>query len=208
MITRKAVIDIVLEGISGFMSDAFRGMTTQLNAQDKMYLGAPNAKGQRPIVFPVINMISYLTAVNTASAPKILYPPKQYKEMAHAFASSIIIEGDSIPFTRDGKPILFGEFKPLTKPDPTSSISERDPLSGCFVLHNTARLEKGVPNPKIRPVLPTPWTLAFQMTVVPSKVIDIADVQRMFEDGGRLVAIGTFRPLYGKFALAKFDVHD
>ena len=66
--------------------------------------------------------------------------------------SFVSIREQFIPFVRDGKPITLGKFD-----------GDKDPVSGCYVHRSVARLDKGIPNPKVRPVLPLEWALSFTM---------------------------------------------
>jgi len=93
-----------------------------------------------------------------------------------------------IPFLRDGAPIQFGVL-----------TNDVDALSGVYVHRSVARLDKGIPNPKERPVLPLPWSLEFSLRILPNKEIQEQEILNLFEDGGRALGLGTFRGVYGKF---------
>ena len=91
---------------------------------------------------------------------------------------------------RSGKPIVFGKFD-----------HDRDPLSGCYVHYSVARLDKGIPNPKERPVIPLPWALEFTLSIFPNKEIQEEQIRQLFEAGGRALGLGTFRGVFGKFCI-------
>jgi hypothetical protein len=61
-----------------------------------------------------------------------------------------------------------------------------------------ARLEKGIPNPKVRPVLPMPWELEFTVTLYPNKAIQEQQLMNVFAEGMIALGLGTFRGQYGK----------
>lgn len=194
-ISKPTRITIVLQGLTGMrgiMFDRYPGSNrTELAAQEKMYLAADG----KTLVLPSTNISSFLTAENTPSATKILFDSRMYKKMARSIATAVTIEEDEITFTRKGKPIKIGKFDEEGK----------DPLSGIYIHNAVARLPKGIPNPKSRPVLPTPWELTFHLIILPSKELNIQDLKRIFEEGGLCVGLGTFRPHFGKFRLVEFS---
>lgn len=192
-VTKKTRIRIKVEGIgTGMMFDKYPGDNkTQLLNKDKFYRNKENQ-----IVVPKINLVSFLTAENTTSATKLIFERKEYKRVARAFATHLIIEEEEIVLQRDGKPIVFGDF----------NSDNIDPSSGMFVHHAVARLAKGVPNPKQRPVLPCPWSAEFHVTLMPTKQLQIEDVRRVFDEGGAICGWGTFRPYFGRFQIVEFDV--
>src|SRR5262249_46865185 len=108
--------------------------------------------------------------------------------------SFVTISPSFLPFVRDQQPIQFGAF-----------VDERDALSGCYIHYAVARLDKGIPNPKVRPVLPLPWELSFTFRLFPNKEIKEVDVLNLFEEAGRAIGLGTFRGVFGKFAVAAWD---
>lgn len=192
IITRK----VVLCGLKDVMFDRYAGDNkTQLEPHQKLYL-SPSTKDEYPIIgLPAANIMSFLSAHNTNSAPKRLRDKRKYKDIANACLSFIDIDPMFIPFLRDGKPILFCGF----------NKDEIDMSSGVRVERSVARLDKGIPNPKIRPVLPLPWSLAFELSIYPNKEIQEQEILNLLEEGGRALGIGTFRGVYGKFRVEKWD---
>lgn len=182
------------DGMRGIMFDRYSGSNNAtLLPSEKLYLSK-----KAEIVFPSENIYSFMYAVNTPSASKILYDSRTYRTIARALACSITIREDMIPFTRDGAKIVFGGF----------NKNEIDEKSGVYIHHAVARLAKGIPNPKSRPVLPAPWDLKFTLIVTPSELISLHDIKRIFECGGESVGLGTFRPQYGRFILSEFSASE
>jgi hypothetical protein len=181
---------VKLTGLSpGIMFDRYPGdNTTKLEPHQKLYLE------QGVVGIPSLNIMSFLTAHNTNSAPKRLRDKRKYKDIANAMLSFVTIRETFIPLMREGKPIVLGKFD-----------GDRDPLSGCWIHHSVARLDKGVPNPKVRPVIPTPWELSFTLDLVPNREIKEVDVANLFEEGGRAIGLGTFRGVFGKFKVEAWD---
>src|SRR6266478_5098477 len=105
IITRK----VELVGLSPIMFDRYPGdNNTKLEPHQKFYL-QPGAS--RVIGLPSLNIISFLSAHNTNSAPKRLRDKRKYKDIANAMLSFVNIKEQFIPLTRDGKPIVLGKFE-------------------------------------------------------------------------------------------------
>ncbi len=183
---------VTLCGVSDVMFDRYAGDNqTQLEAHQKLYLMPGNS---RVIGLPALNIMSFLTAHNTNSAPKRLRDKRKYKDICNACLSFVTIAPRFLPFLRDGEPIRFGSF-----------VDDQDATSGCYVHYAVARLEKGIPNPKVRPVLPLPWELSFTFRLFPNREIKEVDVLNLFEEGGRAIGLGTFRGVFGKFMVTHWD---
>jgi hypothetical protein len=184
--------NVTLKGITEIMFDAYPGDNkTKLTPDQKLYL-----MPDKTVYLPALNIRSFLTAQNTMSAPKMLLDSKEYKRVADALAATVSITPTKIPFLRDGVPIKFKEF--VEQSDGTIL----DKSSGITVQYHVARLDKGIPNPKERPVLGLPWMLKFQLAVAPHPELSEDMIENLFTQGGLLLGLGTFRKVYGKFEFA------
>jgi hypothetical protein len=190
------VVDVKLVGMLPIMFDRYPGSNSiQVDWHQKIYL----KPGGNVLVLPGINILSFLSAQNSTSAPKRLLPSKTYKTVCQACLSSVVIRsglsayGGDIPFLRDGQPIEIGQFE-----------SDRDPKSGIYKAVHVARLPKGIPNPKERPVLPLPWELQFELIYMDSDEVRLAEIHNLFVRGGQTIGLGTFRGAYGKFEVAEW----
>ena len=182
---------VTLCGINDIMFDRYAGDNkTQLEPHQKLYL----KPGTKVIGIPSLNIISFLSAHNTNSAPKRLRDARQFKKIANACLSFCEIGQTFIPMLRDGKKIEFGKF-----------VDDYDALSGCYIHRAVARLDKGIPNPKERPVIPAPWEITFDFLIYPNKEIKEVEIQNLFEDGGRALGLGTFRGVFGKFYVKEWE---
>ena len=98
---------------------------------------------------------------------KLALDSRKYKKFTEACAAYTMIDAwteeysEDLVLVRDGKPIEFSGF----------DDTEVCPTSGLFIKRDVARLEKGVPNPKVRPVLPLDWSLTFRLTIYPNDQI-------------------------------------
>jgi len=182
---------VTLTGTCGIMFDRYAGdNNTKLEADQKLYID-PTAK---VISLPSINIISFLSAHNTNSAPKRLRDKRKYKDICNACLSFVSIDRELIPFRRDGKDIVFGKLE-----------NDRDALSGCYVHRSVARLDKGIPNPKTRIVLPYPWALTLGLSILPNKEIKEQEIINLFVEGGAAIGLGTFRGVFGKFVVSRWE---
>lgn len=181
-----------LIGKTPIMFDRFVGMKAKnVPPSQRLYL---HPDGSRQLTLPVANILSFFTATNTESATRMIYDPRTYKTVASAIFANVEIGPENMIFTRAGKPIVFEEF----------DQAGFDKSSRCYVDRRVARLAKGIPNDKIRPVLPLPWSLEFDLTLTPNDSITAQDLANILTEGGKMMGLGTFRKLFGKFEVASF----
>lgn len=185
-----------LTGLTDVMFDRYAGDNkTKLEWNQKIYL----APGTNKLVIPTTNIVSFLSAHNTNSAPKRLRDKRAYKDIANACLSFTSISGPAehpgyIPFLRNNEPIVTGKFS-----------EDRDEASGIYLHRSVARLDKGIPNPKERPTLPLPWGVEFTLSIFPNKEIKEQEIRNLFEEGGLAIGLGTFRGVFGKFAVSHWE---
>jgi hypothetical protein len=174
------------------MFDRYAGDNeTQLETWQKLYLGGEQG---RTICLPSENIMSFLSAQNTDSAPKRLLDNRKYKKFALACGSFVTIGPEMIPFLREGQPIVFGRFQ-----------GEKDPVSGVYIDRRVAKLKDGIPNPKVRPVLQLPWELHFTLTLLPNKQIQEQQLMNIFTEGLLCLGLGTFRGRFGKAEVTMWE---
>ena len=191
--TRETIVRKVhVRGLTDIMFDRYPGDNdTKLEPWQKLYLAGDEG---RTICLPSANIMSFLSAQNTDSAPKRLLDPRKYKAFALACGSFVTIGPRMIPFLREGRPILFGKL-----------VGENDIESGVYIDRRVARLEKGIPNPKVRPVLPLPWELHFDLTLFPNKQIQEQQLLNVFQEGLLCLGLGTFRGQFGKAEVSMWE---
>ena len=189
---------VTLKGLCPVMFDRYPGDNdTQLTPSQKLYYASDN----RTLVIPSTNVTSFLSAKNTDSAPKRLLDSRKYKKFTEACASFVMIEADTEHYSedlilcRDGKPIVFDGFQ---------DGEEVCPDTGIFISRDVARLEKGIPNPKVRPVVPLPWEVTFRLSLFPNDQLQEQQLKNIFEKGGVAVGLGTWRGRFGKFSIKEW----
>jgi len=180
-------------GTQDIMFDRYAGdNNTKLEPWQKLYFAPGDSK---VIGLPALNLMSFLSAHNTNSAPKRLRDKRKYKDIANACLSFVTLGPSFIPILNgDGEPVVFGKLE-----------GDVDPVSGIYLHRSVARLDKGIPNPKVRPVLPAPWFLEFDFTLYPNREIQEQEIVNLFEEGGRALGLGTFRGVFGKFIVDKWE---
>lgn len=191
-ITRR----VRLRGVTPIMFDRYAGDNqTKLEWNQKIYI----RNGTSNLCLPTLNLVSFFTAHNTNSAPKRLRDKRVYKSICNAILSFVSISGsdgdpETILFERDGSPIQVGTFN-----------ERKDETSGLYLHRAVARLDKGIPNPKERPVLPLPWAVEFDLTIYPNKEIKEQEIKNLLAEGGMAIGLGTFRGVFGKFEIESWE---
>jgi hypothetical protein len=181
-------ITATLRGIRPMLFDRYAGdNNTKLKALDKFYTDQNGG-----IVLPVLNVFSLLTAQNTDSVAARFYG-KLRRDIAlgvNAFCNitpSGIVSEDIID-----APICDETGKQFNVKD-----------SRIQVVQHVARVKKAgsaIPNPKERPMLPTGWNVKLDFTLTENNFVTITTLRNMIEQGG-ILGLGTFRPIFGRFAV-------
>lgn len=175
-------IQCQLEGLRPMIFDRYPGdNSTTLPPQEKMYL-TPD----RHLIMPAINLFSLLAAENGKSVCRQFFG-KAGKNIALGISSYVTIEPFEIPLLDDTGPIVFTKWN--------GQISVRK---------DVARLAKGVPNPKERPVLALPWHLAFTLSYIENKYCTLENLRQAIVMGG-ILGLGSFRPFFGRYEVTHWQ---
>lgn len=129
---------------------------------------------------PVLNFFSALTAENTKSVAKMFYG-RNAKKIAMAINSFLYISQTEMILRQGGEPVHIDEFNKKFE-----------------ILEHSARLDKGIPNPKVRPCLSSPWSTEFDYEFLPSPDCSYEVLVKMFQQVG-FIGLGTYRPQFGTF---------
>lgn len=176
---------VLLKGIRPIMFDRYSGSNdVTLAPEEKFYLDEAGR-----IVVPALNISSFLSSQLSESATQRVMG-KRWKTLAKAALSFVDIEPFNIPLTRDGKTLTLAN-------------------SDYKILNHVARVKKTggliIPSPKQRPVIATPWELEFTLTLYENKDLSEHDLRTIFEQGGIAIGMGTFRGVFGKFVVEKWE---
>jgi len=195
---------VKVDGIRDVMFDRFVSgdpaivKDMEANPEKKMYLN-----DDREVCLPAENLYSFFAALNSISCIKRFGPQgnkaaDERREMAENFLAFIAIQPEEIGFTRKGKPVVFTGW---------NKNKTRDQKAGIYTFHIAPRVKKGslfIPQEKTRPVLKLPWSLSFEITIRPNPMnIDAAKVEGWLMAGGPCIGVGTYRPRFGTFEVAK-----
>ena len=176
-----SIITAKLTGIRPIMFDRYGGDNkTKLDDLDKMYVDEHGTCG-----IPVLNVFSLLSAENTPSVAKRFYG-KQGREVAQGVKSFCNIEaiGGEDPMHA---PIMDEEGIAYTATD-----------TRIRIMNHVARLPKGIPNPKSRPMIPNGWSVTFRFELQPNQLLNEPTLKAMVQQGG-ILGLGTFRPIFGRY---------
>ena len=66
------------------------------------------------------------------------------------------------------------------------------------IMNHVARLPKGIPNPKSRPMIPNGWSVTFRFELQPNQLLNEPTLKAMVQQGG-ILGLGTFRPIFGRY---------
>ena len=181
-------INVKCVGTKAIMFDKFVSMDSKnvVAVEDKFYYDA-----DKNFVIPAINIMSFLSADLTESATKRTLGRK-WKSAAKAALSFIEITPELIPITN--------------AKDEKLNLAN----SGWYTHLAVAKVKKTggliVPVAKQRPVIPVGWQVEFSMTLIENDDLSIKTLQNIFEMGGVTVGFGTYRGVYGKFVIDKWEI--
>ena len=174
-------INVTLKGIRPIMFDRFVSMKAELSPMDKVY------QKDGSLILPAKNIMSFLSGINTESAPQRIIG-KKWKTICKAALSFVNIEPYEIFFERNGKRISFDDVDIVTD----KAIVKKGALA--------------IPSEKSRPVLKMPWSLSFTIELFQNQDLNDAILKRLFEEGGIMVGLGSYRGVYGKFIVERWTI--
>jgi hypothetical protein len=175
-------IKVQLKGIRPMIFDRYAGdNSTQLPIAEKMYLTE-----KRQLIIPAINILSLLAAENTKSVCRQFFG-KNGKTIALGISSYVNITPFEIPITDDSGDIYYTGWN-----------------KQIGIHKAVARLPKGIPNPKERPILSLPWYVSFEFEYQDNKYCTLENLRQAITMGGTL-GLGSFRPYFGRYELTLFN---
>lgn len=178
-----ATINVELKGQRPLMFDRYAGdNNTSLPVMEKLYLS------EGFLIMPAINIYSLLCAENTKSVCRQFFG-RSGKTIGLGIGGFTSITPFDIPILNEQGPIRLNGSS-----HPQISIHKA-----------VARLPKGIPNPKERPVLALPWLIRFQMEYIENQYCTLENLRQAFDQGG-ILGLGTFRPFFGRYLLTRFVV--
>lgn len=182
-------IKIKLTGLTPIMFDRYSGNNQeQLEVMDKIYLDTTG----KYLVLPATNILSFLSATNTESAPQRVIG-RGYKKVCKAAQSYVQIKDLDLFFMRNDKKISRKE------------AIEDNSLTSHFAVAKIMKGSLAVPNPKARPLLNLPWELNLSIFFTETPELNETLLKKLFELGGLAIGLGTYRGVFGKFFVSGWD---
>jgi hypothetical protein len=181
-------IKVGLVGLSEIMFDRFFDYSKeQRPPEQKLYYDG------KAIVLPQANIEAFLFGLDPKGCA-MTFEGKKCKEYRTIGMSHVFIEESIIPFMADGEPIIFDGFD-----GKQFWIHEGSPRGGS----GSSRVKQEM---KKRPVLKLPWALNFTLTLIKNGIINETKLSNWFTLGGMQIALGTYRPRWGRFAVETWEV--
>jgi len=183
-------IGVRLEGVSDIKFDRFIDHSKEVRpAEQKFYLSDGNA-----LVLPSTNIIEgFLFGQNPAGCAKA-FEGKAGKDYIAVGLSHVFVGPNLIPFLDNKKKqIKFTDFN--------NGRFRVDYTAGRTKMGSLSIKQEAKP----RPVMHLPWAVEFDITVLKNTLIDETKLYNWFVRGGMQIAIGTHRPVYGRFVVDKWE---
>ena len=186
-------ISVELEGISDILFDRFYDHSTEDRPPEKkLYLAEDDA-----VVLPADNIYSFFFR-DMAPTGVIRFVEKRgaadYIKIGQA---NLSIPATLLPFTDGKKPIKFAGFdgKRFMVNDWSAGVTK---MSGGKIIKQEIRK---------RPIMKMPWFLPFEMILIENDKVTAEKLQTWLEIGGFVIALGSYRPRYGKFSIKRFELN-
>lgn len=184
-------IKVKLDGLADIMFDKFIDHSKENRPpEQKLYL----AEGNK-VVLPAENVRAFLFSENSPAGCAKTFEGKEYVRIGYGYAH---ISPVLIPFvdTSSGKPIEFKSFD-----DGRFSIYLSAGRTKASTGSNTIKQEA-----KPRPLMKLPWSIMFTIDLIKNGYIDENKLYNWFVAGGKQIALGTYRPAFGRFEVAEWDI--
>ncbi len=184
-------IHVGIESLADIMFDQFFDHSKEPRPpEQKFYI-----QGKNQLVFPSLNIMAFMFNQKGDSCVNKFEGKKRRDYYAVGF-SHVSISPTFIPFKdKDRKQINFSDFENglfyIVNSAPTTKLS-----GGGFIKQEA----------KPRPVLKMPWLLEFDIRLFTNPLINETKLRNWFENGGLLIGLGTYRPLFGRFMVKRWEV--
>ena len=184
-------INVTLSALSDIMFDKFIDHSKgERPPEQKLYLTEGNK-----LVLPADNLYAFLFNENPPAGCAKTFEGKKGKEYCRIGQSHVFIEPAVVPFLDgQGNEIIFNGF------DERFWIHEGAPRTKASSGSNTIKQEM-----KKRPVLKLPWQLKFRILLIKNPLIDETKLYNWFVAGGMQIALGTYRPRFGRFEVVEWE---
>lgn len=186
---KKTQIEIKLSGLSDILFNRFIDHSKeQRPAEQKFYITDGNK-----LVLPNLNIDAFLFGENPGGCAKT-FEGKRGKEYIRIGIGHVHISPTLIHFKDDkGKDIEFNGFD-----DNRFWIL----MQGGRTKQSTLSIKQEA---QPRPAMRLPWNLEFSIDVIKNGLIDGTKLYNWFCMGGLQIALGAYRPKFGRFEVARWE---
>jgi hypothetical protein len=188
--TTSTKLVITLAGLADMMFDPFFGQEKDTRPpEQKWYLNSDNV-----VCLPAENLWSFLFRGGKPVGCALAFQGKQGGEYQRIGQAHMVISPSGlIPFSRNGKPIIFNDFD-----GKSCYVSEFAPCTKNGSLSVKQNIRK-------RPVLMLPWELTFNVLLFKNTKIDSTVIYNWFVQGGIQIGLGNYRPRFGRFQVKSME---
>lgn len=182
-------IDITINGLSDILFDRFIDHSKENRPPEQKFYIVDG----KSLVMPAINIDAFLFSENPAGCAKT-FEGKKGKDYIRIGQGHIHISPNLIYFKDDKDNNI----------DFTGFDDNR-----FWILELGGRTKQGSlsikQEVKKRPVLRLPWKLSFSIDLVKNGIIESTKLYNWFCSGGLQIALGSYRPKFGRFEIIKWD---
>jgi hypothetical protein len=187
-------IKVKLAGVTDIMFDRFHDHSKEVRPpEQKLYLDKDNN-----LVLPTENIMTFLVGDLNPGCAKV-FEGRKSKDYIRTLKSHLNfgeIYKDLIPFTDGSGKIKFKKFGEKLRIFAASPVTKAS--NGALI-----KQEK-----KDRPVLQCPWYLSFSLELIDNPLINENKLYNYFTRGGILIALGTYRPRFGRFVVEEWELQN
>lgn len=204
-------IDVTLEGLSDIMFDRFIDHSKDKRPpEQKFYLVEGNQ-----LVIPAENLWSFYTRQKHPVGCIKKCEQRTAGNFLSYFESHASIHPTILPFTRGEQSIIFDGFNGESTDIVKSEIDKKSKKikhGSSFYVHRGNPVNKlsggGIIKMETieRPVLLLPWQTSFCLSLIENEMIDDTKLLNWTAKGGLLVALGAYKPRFGRFMVTQWDV--
>ncbi len=178
-------ISVKLVGLASLVFHKFIDHSKEVRPPEQhIYLDENNT-----VVIPASNIMSFLTRKKKPFGCAKVFEGRRGESYCQIVDSHVIVRPDVIPILNgDEKEIVFQGFD-----------------AGWDILKEAGTVQSSSGGNTIkqeiypRPMLLLPWALRFEIDLIENRLINQAKLRNWFEAGGLIIALGNYRPRYGRF---------
>lgn len=194
----NTIIHATLRGLSGIMFCRFIDHSKQDRpVEQKLYFDADG----KTLVIPSTFLESFLARQLAPVGCCCKFEGRKGKEYASIVLSHVFFAPELIPITetKTGGSV---QLETTIDKDPRFYIAS---FSGITKMSGGGAIKQEAAP---RPVLRHGWEISFDINLIKNTLIDETKLFNWFSAGGIFIGLGSYRPRYGRFEIAKWDIEE